>query len=701
MKASLEHFFKPRAVAVIGASRVPGKVGFDLMRNVTGGDYRGRVYPVNPKAKELFGLKCYPGVREIEGEFDLAVVMIPPRQIPGTLVECGAKGADAAIIISAGFKEVGPEGAGIEREMLAAAKGAGIRLLGPNCLGLIDTYSGLNASFAAGTPGKGSIGFVSQSGALCTAILDWSFARGMGFSKFISLGNKADVDEVDVLDALGDDAETSVIIGYLEGTSRGRAFMETALRVTKSKPVVLIKSGVSEAGAKAASSHTGSMAGSDAAYDAAFRQCGVIRAETVEELFDYASAFAYQPLPEGERVAILTNAGGPGIMATDSLRGTCAQMAVFSPETVARLKEALPPTAAVYNPVDIIGDARADRYSSAIEALLSDPGVHGLVILLTPQGMTQIEETAKNIAYAALTHSKPLLAAFMGEDMVGSGIHILNKNRIPNYGFPERAVAVFSRMAEHAFWRKKAAPAPAKARYPKKEIAGMLGEFRRKGTTAISGEKALRIVKALGIRVPEYSVGENLDEAKAAAGRFGYPVVMKVSSPDISHKSDVGGVAVGIADEERLEEAYHRILFNCRKYVPNAVVQGVEIHEMVRGGKELICGMTRDAQFGPLVVFGLGGIYVEILKDVCFRVAPLSEDDIEQMIYGIKSAALLTGARGEPPKDVAAVRETLRLISSLAVDFDEIVEMDVNPLMVLEEGKGVYAIDARFSVMPS
>lgn len=696
----LDHLFKPRAIAVFGASKVPGKVGFDMMRNLVENDFPGRIYPVNPKGGELFGLKCYTSVGEIPDRFDLAIFIIPPKAIPGTLRECAEHGADSAIVISAGFKEVGPEGAAIEREMLSIGRETGIRLLGPNCLGVIDTYSNMNASFAAGMPERGNIGFMSQSGALCTAILDWSFANGIGFSRFVSFGNKADLDEVDILEALGRDRSTKVIIGYIEGTSRGRAFIETAMKVTKNKPVVLIKSGVSEAGAKAASSHTGSMAGSDAAFTAAFEQSGVMRARTVEELFDYAVAFSSLPLPDGNKLAILTNAGGPGIMAADALEGTCAEIARFCNETVEKLKEKLPPTAAFYNPVDIIGDARADRYEHAINTLLGDTGVNGIVIILTPQGMTQIEETAKAITIAAMTSNKPMLASFMGEDMVGSGVHILRKSRIPNYGFPERAVAVFSRMAEYAYCRGKPVEKPARSRYSKKKFGALVDETLRRGKYEVGGEKALRLIDAAGIRIPRYKVAEDVRQAKKLAKKFGYPIVMKVASPDISHKSDVGGVVVGIADEQALARAYDRILVNCRKAVPQAMLLGVEIHEMIAGGKEMVLGMTRDPQFGPLVMFGLGGIYVEVMKDVSFKVAPLTENDIERMVFEIRSARLLTGVRGEKRKDIGAIKETLRVISTVVTDYENMLEMDINPLIVLDEGGGVCAVDARFNFRP-
>ena len=692
-----EHFFKPRGVAVVGASSTPGKVGFDVMRNLINSRYPGRLYPVNTRYKELFGFPCYKDIDDIEGPLDLAVFMIPPKFIPDVLEKFGRRGGDAAIVISAGFKEVGPEGARMEKAMLEVAQKHGIRILGPNCLGVIDTAARLNASFAAGMPAEGNIGFISQSGALGTAILDWSFANGVGFSRFVSLGNKADIDEVDMLEALGRDKATDVIIGYIEGTSRGRRFMETLLKITKKKPVVLIKSGTSEAGARAASSHTGSIAGSETAFEAAFRQAGIMRARTVEELFDYAVAFANQPLPKGNGIAVLTNAGGPGIMAADAVGNTGVRMARLQSDIIKRLKEKLPPAAAFNNPVDVIGDASAQRYADALNILLDDPGVHGVAVILTPQGMTQIEETAKAMAYASMVNDKPIFGAFMGEENVRSGLSLLQKSHIPAYSFPERAVRVFARMSEYAEWKQLPAEKPVTARYNKNKVKEFIEEQAARGRHEVGGEKALELIRRLGIRIPRYETAEDLPAAKKIAARMGYPVVMKVASPDISHKSDVGGVVVGIRDQDALERAYKQILINCQKAVPTAVIHGVEVHEMVAGGKELIVGMNRDPQFGPLVMFGLGGIYVEILKDVSVRIAPFTESDLDSMIHEIRSVQLLTGARGEKPKDIPAVKEVIRRIARLSLDFESIIEMDINPLMVRDRGDGVYAVDARFT----
>jgi acetate---CoA ligase (ADP-forming) len=696
----LDNFFNPRSIAVVGASRAPGKVGFEVIKNLVNGGFDGKIYPVNPKASDVFGIKCLPAVKDIPGAVDLAVIAIPPKTIMMTLVELDRLGADSAIVITAGFKEIGPEGAELEKMMLAIAKEHKIRLLGPNCLGLIDTYSKVNASFAAGMPARGNIAFISQSGALCTAILDWSFANGIGFSKFISLGNKADIDEVDMLEALGEDENTKVIVGYLESCTRGPKFMEAAYRITRKKPIILIKSGVSEAGARAASSHTGSLAGSEAAFDAAFLQSGVLRARSVEELFDYAVAFSSQPLPAGNRLAIVTNAGGPGIMATDAAEGKHISLTTLKKETIDKLMEKLPPTASPHNPVDIIGDALADRYAHAVTTLIEDPEVDGLVVLLTPQGMTQIEETAKSIAYAALMGEKPILTAFMGQDMVASGVHILRKNRIPDYGFPERAVNVFSRMAEYAEWKKKPDRKPVTSSCDLTRAKASFEAMLLKEKTNVAGERALQIIEQAGLRIPHFEIAEDLEEAKQFAAKTGYPVVLKVSSPDISHKSDVGAVKVGIRDEHQLEEAYQQIMINSRRAAPNAIIYGIEVHQMITGGKEFVVGVNRDPQFGPLIMFGLGGIYVEVFKDVIFRIAPLSEDDIEDMIFGIKSRKLLTGARGEKPRDIPAVREVLRVVSCMVTEIDSILEMDINPLFVMEEGKGVYAVDARFGLKP-
>lgn len=692
-----EHLFNPRGVAVIGASSTPGKVGFDVMRNLINGKFPGRLYPVNTNYNQLFGYKCYTDVKDIDGPLDLAVFMIPPKFIPGVMEDLGKRGCDTAIVISAGFKEVGAEGAAMERAMLEVAARYGMRILGPNCLGAINNSARLNASFSAGMPPEGNIGFISQSGALGTAILDWSYASNVGFSRFVSLGNKCDIDEVDMLEAMGKDKSTDVIVGYIEGTNRGREFMDTVLKITKKKPVILIKSGTSEAGARAASSHTGSIAGSEAAFEAAFKQSGIIRAYSVQDLFDYAAAFSSQPLPQGNKIAILTNAGGPGIMAADAVGDSRVEIARLSKETIEKLKEKLPPAAGFNNPVDVIGDADAKRYADGLEILLQDPGVHGVAVILTPQGMTQVEETAKAMAYASLVSNKPIMGAFMGEESVSSGVHQLQKSRIPVYGFPERAVRVFARLSEYADWKRKPSEKPATARYNKDRVGEFVSAVESSGKTEIGGEQALQLISRLGIRIPKYETGEDTAEAAKIAKKFGYPVVLKVASPDISHKSDVGGVKVGIADETELERAYREIMINCQRAAPSAIIHGVEVHEMIYGGKELIIGMNRDPQFGPLVMFGLGGIYVEILKDVAMRIAPFTESELEDMIHEIRSVKMLTGARGEKPKDLPAVKQVLRLIARLSLDFNSILEMDINPLMVMDRGQGVVAVDARFT----
>jgi len=522
-------------------------------------------------------------------------------------------------------------------------------------------------------------------------------ANNVGFSRFVSLGNKCDIDEVDMLEAMGKDKATSVIVGYIEGTSRGREFMEVVRKITKKKPVILIKSGTSEAGARAASSHTGSIAGSEAAFDAAFKQSGIIRASSVQDLFDYASAFSSQPLPMGNKIAILTNAGGPGIMAADAIGGSRVEIARLSKETMDRLKEKLPPAAGFNNPVDVIGDADAQRYADGLEILLQDPGVHGVAVILTPQGMTQVEETAKAMAYASLVSDKPIMGAFMGEDSVSSGVHQLQKSHIPVYGFPERAVRVFARMAEYTAWRDKPVEKPKSVSYNKKKVQEFVDGVTARGQAEVGGEQALQLISRLGIRIPKYETGEDVNQAKKLAKKFGYPVVLKVASPDISHKSDVGGVKVGIDSDEALERAYREIMINCQRAAPSAMIHGIEVHEMISGGKELIVGMNRDPQFGPLVMFGLGGIYVEILKDVAMRIAPFTESELEDMIHEIRSVKLLTGARGEKPKDLAAAKQVLRLIAKLSLDFENIMEMDINPLMVMDRGQGVVAVDARFT----
>lgn len=691
----LEMFFSPGSLAIVGAAREPGKLGYDVLNNLMQYGYKGKIYPINPKATEILGLKSYPTVLDVPEPIDLAVIVVPARFVPDVIRQCGQKGIKGAIIISAGFKEAGLEGVKLEREVVAIAKEYGLRIIGPNCLGIIDTVQPMNASFAAGMPPHGGIAFMSQSGALCTAILDWALANAIGFSFFVSLGNKADVDEVDLMEAWEGNPDAKVIIAYMEGLRDGRRFMDVARRVSKQAPLIAVKSGNTEAGSRAVSSHTGSLAGSDRAYDAAFRQSGVLRAPSIQDLFDYAIAFAYQPVLRGNRIAVVTNAGGPAIMATDALEGSGLKLAPLTKETIEYLQANLPAAANSFNPIDVLGDALADRYALAIEAAFKDPNVDGLMVILTPQVMTRIEETARELGRLSKLYDKPVVGCFMGQEKVSAGVRILTEEDIPNYPFPERAAGALRAMYSYRRWLERPPATYEHFAADREAVRSTFARVREDGRLTLGDAEARAIAEAYGLRLPKSRLAANADEAVKIAEEIGYPVVMKIASPDILHKSDIGGIKVGVTGAANVRDAFDLLVYRAQRYMPEATIWGVQIQEMVTGAKEIIIGMNRDPQFGPMIMFGLGGIYVEVLKDVTFRIAPLSEQEAREMVSEIRSYHLLQGVRGERPADIDAIVDCILRISQLVTDFPEIVELDINPLLVREAGAGAVAVDMR------
>lgn len=694
----LSDFFTPRTIAVIGASTSPTKLGHAVVKNLLEGGFakdQRQIYPINPNAKEILGLAAYPSVMDIPGPIDLAVIVIPYASVPQAIHQCGEKGIAAAIIISAGFREAGKEGLQREREVIQIAKQYGIRLIGPNCLGVIDTVTPLNASFSAGMPPAGPMAFMSQSGALGTAILDWAQAGRLGLSKFVSLGNKADVDEIDLLQAWQDDPDSKVILCYIEGLSDGQAFIDAARAVTRKKPVVAIKSGVTQAGARAVTSHTGSLAGSEQAYQAAFRQAAILRAETLQELFDFARGFGYLPHLQGERIAIITNAGGPGILATDALERAGLKLARFDPECIRSLEQFLPDAASASNPVDILGDARSDRYRFALEQVIQDPHVDGIMVILTPQAMTEIGETARVIAEMA-SHAKiPVIPCFMGEAQISEGIKILDQHHIPNFPYPEQAAKVFKAMNTYRQMKDLPSHECERSEVDTAAVRSLIDRVLAEGRVTIGDAEAREILNAYEIPIPQSEIAETAEEAVQIAERIGYPIVLKVVSPDILHKTDVGGVRVGLQDAGAVRDAFDLIYYRTQRYLPDARLHGCLVQKMVPSGLEVLIGMNRDPQFGPLVTFGLGGIYVETLRDVAFRIAPFSRYEAEQMLGEIRAHALLDGVRGQPPVDKEALIETIHRICLLVNDFPEIMELDINPYIVYEQGRGGVAIDMR------
>lgn len=697
----LDAFFKPNAIAVIGASRDPEKLGYSVLANVVESGFSGGIYPINPKAEQILGFKAYAALEALPEVPELAVIVIPYPYVPAAVEECGNAGVKGVVVISAGFREVGMEGLEREIEVQEITRRFNMRLIGPNCLGVIDTHTPLNATFAAGTPHAGPIAFMSQSGALGTAILDLSLAgKRLGLSKFVSLGNKMDVAEADLLRYLADDEETRVILSYSEGLPSGREFMDVAREVTRKKPVIIVKSGVTQSGQRAVSSHTGSLAGAEQAYKAAFYQSGVLRAETMQELFDYALAFAYQPLLEGTRIAIVTNAGGPGILATDALEKSGLELARLEDDTKRALEDYLPGAASAANPVDVLGDAMNDRYEFALRQVADDPNVDGILVILTPQAMTEIEMTAHAVGKMAQGIDKPVLASFMGEYRVETGIEVLAEYGVPNYPFPERAAAAFAAMRDYREARDWAAPEIVQYEADKAKLAELIAQVQAEGRVALGDAESRAVLDAYKIKRPQSILASTAEEAVAAANEIGYPVVLKIASPDILHKTDVGGVKVGLASAGDVRDAYELIVYRAQRYLPDARIWGCLVQEMVPRGTELLIGMSRDPQFGPLVTFGLGGIYVEALRDVTFRIAPFGKQDAWDMLDEIRAHTLLDGVRGEPPVDKAAIVETLLKISQLVTDFPEIVELDINPLMVYEEGQGAMALDMRLILKP-
>jgi acetyltransferase len=636
-------------------------------------------------------------VLDVPGPIDLAVIVITSKLVPQAVRECGEKGIKFLIIISAGFKEVGVEGAKLENEVKDIARSYGMRIVGPNCLGVLNTHTKCNASFAKKMPPAGNVSIITQSGALGTAILDWSDATDVGFDSFVSLGNKTDLNEIDFMESWKNDPNTKVILAYLEGITDGSRFMQVAREVSKVKPIIVIKSGRTSAGARAVSSHTGSLAGSDAAYDSAFMQSGVIRANTMDEFFDMAGGFAGQEVPKTNKVAIITNAGGPGIMATDACERFGLRLATLSKETIDKLKTTLPAAASFYNPVDVLGDASAHLYKFALETVLEDENVDGILVLATPQAMTDPAAIAEVISQIKPTTKKPIMPCFMGGVVMSMGIDILKQHGIYNYDDPSRAAYTMLMMTQYAKIRERVYETPRQFQANKDEVRKIFDKARSVGITVL-GLEALPVLEAYGIPTLKYKVVSGADNAVNAAHEIGYPVVMKIVSPDIIHKSDVGGVRVGLESDEQLENAYNKMMKDVTLAAPRCRITGVLIQQMATGGKEVILGMNKDPQFGPLIMFGLGGIYVEVLKDVQFRVAPLNQKDAYGMIYGIKTSQMLQGTRGEKPSDLEKLVEFLERLSQLVTDFPEILELDINPVKVYEKGKGCLALDVRMSV---
>lgn len=685
---NLDVLFNPKSVAVIGASNEKNKVGNDILVNLIK-SFSGKIFPVNPNDTEIEGLKAFKSIIEIEEIVDLAIIVIPAKFVLEVLKQCGQKGCKNVVIISAGFKEVGEAGKVMEDQLVAVANEYNINLLGPNCLGYISTLLPINASFSEPFDLKGNIAFISQSGALGTAILDKAFAQKLGIGFFVSVGNKAGIDEIDLMKYFAADDRIKVIIMYLEEIKDGKLFMAEASKISTKKPIIVLKAGKTEAGQKAVSSHTGSLAGSAQAYDTAFAQCGIIEAKGPYDFFNLAKGFSLQPLPQGNRIGIITNAGGPGILLTDLLPENNLKVAKLSDLTKKELKEKLPAAASNHNPVDILGDAKADRYGLAARSVLNDSNVDAVIVLLTPQKMTEVGETAKVIGEIAKVYSKPVFLSFLGENKIVPAYSIFNQYSLPYFDSLSGTTETLSHMLNYKNNQNK-----SKGLAKPEIIKDQNNKFKEKISKKVLTEQDCRDL-LLPLKFPLHKAifAQTEKEILAGAKKVGYPVALKVVSPDIIHKSDVGGVKIGMKNPKELKQGFLEMKKNLNKNIKGAKIDGYLVGEMV-SGLEIIVGCKNDSQFGPLVMVGAGGIYTEIFKDVAFRIAPFSLADAKKMISELKIYQLFTGARGKAPLDVNAVAELLVKLGNFCTQFPEIKEVDFNPVMV--KTKGCTVVDLRF-----
>jgi len=697
----LQDLFNPKSVAVIGASNKAGKIGYSIMENIRQSGYSGSVYPVNPREKEILGYRSFQAMPDISKPIDVAVVSVPAQLTIEVARQCGQAGVKYLVVVSSGFKEIGNTGLKREKELLAVCKEFKMRMVGPNVVGIMDTHSPLNASFAPGFPLQGEIAFISQSGAMLLAIFDWSRSVGLGFSRFISMGNKADLNETDFIWTAAQDPKTRVILCYIEDVVDGQRFLKVITEASRRKPVIILKSGASSAGARAASSHTGALAGSDLAYDTAFRQCGVIRAENMSDLFDLAVAFVNQPIPAGRNVAIVTNSGGPGIIATDSVEKYNLKMARFGKDTIEKMRVALPDEANLYNPVDVIGDARTDRYVAALDAVLDDENTDSALVLLSPAAVTEPEETAKAIVAIQQKHrQKPVFSAYMGGEGLAEGTRILTKGGIPCFTFPEPALKAISGMVNYSALHKQLSDKQnfaERTKVDQKSVKAVLYDALKDRRLVLLGNEATQVAQAYEIPAAPVHLASDAKEAEILAESLGYPVVLKIASPKIIHKSDVGGVKIGLENGRQVAKAFDSIMESVRHFMPATPIYGIEVQKMMPKGHELIIGMSRDVQFGPLLAFGLGGIYVNLLQDVSFRLAEgLTTSQIEEMITETKANTLIRGYRGSEPADIGTLVSTIAQVARLSLDFPEITELDLNPVVAYPDG--AVALDVKITV---
>ena len=700
----LDVFFSPKTVAVIGATETANTVGRTILWNLVTSPFGGTVFPINPKRPSVLGVKAYKHISEVPEAVDLAVIVTPATSVPGIIHDCAQEGVKAAVIISAGFKEIGPAGVELERQTLIEARRGNMRIIGPNCLGVMSPLTGLNATFAAGIARPGNVGFISQSGALCTAVLDWSLREMVGFSAFLSIGSMLDVGWGDLIYYLGNDPRTRSIVIYMESIGDARGFLSAAREVALNKPIIVIKAGRSEAAAKAAASHTGSLAGSDEVLEAAFRRSGVLRVNSIADLFYMAEVLSKQPSPKGPRLTILTNAGGPGVLATDALVSNGGELTEISPEILTSLNEFLPSAWSHSNPIDVLGDASPERYAKAVEIAAKDPNSDGLLVVLTPQSMTDPTQTAEHLKPYAKLEGKPILASWMGGAEVAAGIEILNRARIPTFQFPDTAVRAFTYMYRWAYNLKGLYETPSlpedSADYaPNKTLtAEIIQKARDAGRTILTEAESKQVLEAYCIPTVRTMVAHSLGEAVAHAERLGYPVVLKLFSETITHKTDVGGVQLNLGDREAVERAWSLIQTSVTEKAGAEHFKGVTVQPMIKSGDgyELIIGSSLDAQFGPVLLFGTGGQLVEVFKDRALSLPPLNTTLARRMMEQTKIYKALKGVRGRKPIDMAELEQVMVRFSRLVVEQPWIKEIDINPLLATPER--LLALDARIVV---
>ena len=705
---SLKSFFSPRGVVLIGASQDTAKLGYAVAHNLVNCGYQGAVHFVNPKGGSLFGRSIYSRVCEIPDPVDLAIILLPASIVPNNLKECGERGIPAAIISSGGFRETGAEGAILEAECLKIARQYGLRLIGPNCVGLIDTHQPLNTTFLPHTNlPPGEIAFISQSGAICDIAIDWALSQGFGLSWLVSLGNQVDVSESEVLPPVAADPYTRVLVLYLEGVQEGRQFIEKAQQVSRQKPVLVLKVGKFSAGQRAAVSHTGALAGQETAYEAAFRKAGVIRADTTEELFDWARALAWCPPIQGSSIAILTNAGGLGVIAADAVESNRLKLAELTGETRSGLRAVLPPAASTNNPVDMLGSATPEQYATCLKLLLEDPGVNALLIIIPPPPVKTAQEIAQAIIPVLENRQKPVVVALIGDQSVQAAVKPFHLARIPEYRYPEKAASALAALVKYArFQTGTISPADLFKDIHRDRVQELLNQYspENKDSGDWLPQNAIEeILTAYKIPFPPAYLAKSAKEAVEFANQLGldqspWGMVLKIVSPEILHKSDIGGVLLNLKDAQSVEKGFDQIIQNVLSAHPHAAIQGVLVQPVIPPGQEVIMGAVRDAQFGPLVMFGSGGVEVEGLKDVAFALAPLVPQETEYLLENTWAGRKLQGYRNLPPADRSAVVEVLSRLSQLVWDFPAISEIEINPLRVLKEGMGVFALDVRLKV---